>query len=314
MNIREIQKAVEEFIFAGQAHSLGIFRELYQNPDTAENLAARMGYDKRPAWVLLEALVEMGYLSKKDDTYSVPAEIYDRLVNASGIEYEGDFWQFLLYLINPWRTLPHVLKHGEPDKSSYTGFSVRDFIKGMDSPWKKKLAPEIVDICLNHCPGAKTAIDIGGAPGTIAMAFADRGVRTLIFDLEECLDVMKDELSKIKNIDIKSGDATKSLPAGKFDVAFLGNLCHGQSPEDNVKIISMCHDILNDKGIIIIFDNLRDESYLGATLALHMITQSPKGDIYSRAQYFDWLEKAGFKDLNVEQLSDRAWQLVIGRV
>ncbi|MCU0821154.1 MAG: acetylserotonin O-methyltransferase [Spirochaetes bacterium] len=313
MNIREIQKAVEEFIFAGQSHKLGIFRELHHKPDTAEHLAVRMGFDTRPAWVLLEALVEMGYLVKKNEVYSVPAEIYNRLVNESGIEYEGDFWQFLLYLLNPWRTLPYVLKHGEPDKSSYTGFSVRDFIKGMDSPWKKQLSSEIVDICLKHFPAAKSAIDIGGAPGTIAKAFASRGIRTLIFDLEECLKVMKDELSTIKNIDLESGDATKALPAGMFDIAFLGNICHGQSPADNEKIIAMCRDILNDNGIIVIFDNLRGESYLGATLALHMITQSPKGDIYSREQYLGWLEKSGLRDLNVEPLSDRAWQIVIGR-
>jgi precorrin-6B methylase 2 len=272
-----------------------------------------MGFEMRSVWILLEALVEMGYLAKNNDIYSVPKEIYERLVDESGDNYEGDFWQFLLYLVNPWRTLPHVLKHGKPDKSSYTGFSVHDFIKGMDSPWKKKIALEIVDICLKYLPVAKNAIDIGGAPGTIARAFASRNVHTLIFDLEECLAVMKDELSKIKNIDILSGDATKALPAGKFDIAFLGNLCHGQSPEDNAKIIKMCRDILTDSGIIVIFDNLRNESYLGAALALHMITQSPKGDIYSREQYFEWLEKAGFSDLKVDQLSDKAWQIVIGR-
>ena len=313
MNIREIQKAVEEFIFAGQAHKLGIFRELYNKPDTAEHLASRMGFEMHPVWILLEALVEMGYLAKQNDIYSVPEEIYERLINERGENYEGDFWQFLLYLVNPWRTLPYVLKHGQPDKSSYTGFSVDDFIKGMDSPWKKKIAPEIADICLKYFPKAKSVIDIGGAPGTIARAFAARGVRTLIFDLDECLAVMKDELIKIINIDIKSGDATKALPAGKFDIAFLGNLCHGQSPEDNANIIKMCHDILIDSGIIVIFDNLRNESYIGAALALHMITQSPKGDIYSRQQYFEWLEKAGLRDLKVEQLSDKAWQMVVGR-
>ena len=40
--------------------------------------------------------------------------------------------------MNPWRSLPYVLRNGKPDLSSYEGFSMTDFIKGMDSPWKKK--------------------------------------------------------------------------------------------------------------------------------------------------------------------------------
>ena len=104
-----------------------------------------------------------------------------------------------------------------------------------------------------------------------------------------------------------------ALPKSHVDIAFLGNLCHGQSPEDNQKIISMCHEILNKDGIIAIFDNLRDESYLGATLALHMLTQSKKGNIYSREEYFTWLQQAGFKMPKVYQLSDRAWQLIIAK-
>ncbi len=312
MKIREIQSAVEEFIFVGQAHKIGLFNELHAKPDTSDGLADRMNFDKRVTWVLCEALVEMNYLEKSDESYSVPDEVYDRLIDEGSDHYEGDFWQFLLYLVNPWRSLPHVLKHGEPDKSSYKDFSMKDFIKGMDSPWKKAVAPEVIDLCLKYCPEAKTVIDIGGAPGTIARVFAAKGIRTLIYDLAESNEVMGEELSRIENIEVQSGDATESLPEGTYDIAFLGNLCHGQSPEDNSRIMKMCHERLRDGGIVVVFDNLRNESYLGAKLALHMITQSPRGDIYPRNEYLKWLEDAGFKDLKVEELSDKAWQMVIG--
>lgn len=312
LTLREIQTVIEEFIFVGQAHKLGLFRELYAKPDTPAGLALRMSFDKRAVWVLLEALAEMGYLKRDNENFSVPDEVYDRLIDEDGENYEGDFWQFLLYLVNPWRTLPHVLKHGEPDKSSYKDFSMQDFIKGMDSPWKKRIAPRVVDLCLRLCADAKVVIDIGGAPGTIARAFAARGIKTLIYDLPESLEVLGKKLSKLENIEIQSGDATKTLPAGVYDIAFLGNLCHGQSPEDNEKIIKMAYERLRDRGIIVIFDNLRGESYLGATLALHMITQSSRGNVYSRKEYIDWLEDADFKNIIVENLSDPAWQMVIG--
>ncbi len=311
MDLRELQHALEEIIFVGQAHKLRIFKELYGNSDTAEGLADRMQFDRRVTWVLLEALVEMKYLDKRDMEYSVTNDVYQRLVDEKAINYEGDFWQFLLYLIDPWRTLPHVLKHGEPDQSSYERFSIEDFIRAMDSPWKKRLAPEIVNTCLRYCADAQIAVDIGGAPGTIAREFASRGVKTIIYDLPESADVMYEELSQVENIEILKGDATDSLPDGVYDIAFLGNLCHGQSPEDNAKILKMCYNRLRDGGIVVIFDNIRNESYLGARLALHMITQSPKGNVYTREEYYNWLEDAGFRDIASEELSDRGWQLIV---
>jgi len=313
VGIRELQGAVEETIFVGQSHRLGVFDDLDRAPDTAEGLARRRSWDLRAVTALLEALVEMGYLRQADGRYHVTPDCRARLIERGGPSYEGDFWQFLCYLINPWRTLEHVLVHGGPDTSSYEGFDMNAFIRGMDSPWKKRVAPEIVDICLERHPGAKTVADIGGAPGTIARIFASRGLRTIVFDLPGSQAVMRDELSRISNIIIEEGDATKELPPGPWDIAFLGNLCHGQSPEDNGKIISMCRERLAPGGIIVIFDNIRGISSCGATLALHMITQSPLGNVYSREEYLAWIHAAGFTGAEVMELSDPAWQLIIAR-
>ncbi len=312
MNIRELQSSLEEFIFVGQAFRLKVFDALADKPDTAEGLAARMKFDRRATIALLDALAEMKYLKKTGLRYSVTPGARRRLVDRSGSGYEGDFWSFLLYLVNPWRTLPHVMKHGVPDKTSYAGFSMDDFIRGMDSPWKKKVAPEVVRLCMELCPGAKSVADIGGAPGTGAREFARRGLSTLIFDLKDSNDVMRKELSRVKNIRVEDGDATKSFPSGPFGIVFLGNLCHGQSPEDNAMMFSMAREALADGGMVAVFDNLKGEDRRSATLALHMITQSPHGNVYTRAEYLGWLKEAGFKRLKVHKLSDRAWSLVVG--
>jgi SAM-dependent methyltransferase len=311
VDVRELQQALEEFIFVGQAHKLGIFQELHRKIDTAIGLSKRMRFDQRCTWVLLEALVEMHYLVKRGDTYVVPDDVYQRLVERGGAHYEGDFWQFLYYLLDPWRTLPHVLQHGTPDESSYEKFSIEDFIRAMDSPWKKRLTPEIVDICLRSIERVERVMDVGGAPGTVAREFANRGIQVVIYDLPESVAVTAEELSSIANIEVLSGDATEDLPAGVYDIAFLGNLCHGQSPEDNVKILHQCHDRLREGGIVVIFENIRGESYLGARLALHMITQSPRGNVYTREEYRGWLDEAGFSGMVITPLSDKSWQLII---
>ena len=313
MKLRELQAALEELIFVGQARREGIFFELHRQCCTADELAVRMDMDPRAVRVLLEALTEMGYLARRDGVYSVPAEIHARLVDREGDLYEGDFWNFLLYLINPWMTLPHVLRTGTPDESSYAGFSMEDFIRGMNSPWKKRVVPEIVDRCMERHPGAKRVADIGGAPGAVAREFARRGVGTLVYDLEKSLAVLGGELARVENIEVIAGDATEWLPPGPFDIAFLGNLCHGQSPEDNGRIIAMCREILNPGGLLVVFDNVRGVSSLGARLALHMITQSPRGNVYSKDDYFRWIGMAGFGEPELHRLSDPAWQLIVAR-
>lgn len=313
MEIRKLQEALEEFIFVGQAHRLGVFDELKKKEDSASGLAERMKFSDRITGVLLEALVELKYLTKKDEIYSITGETESRLVDRKGAGYEGDFWQFLYYLVDPWRTLEHVLQEGEPDMASYENFSFEDFIRGMDSPWKKRLAPEIVDICLSYLDSPGAVADIGGAPGTMAREFASRGCETVVFDLADCLEVTRDELSAVENITVIDGDATESLPKKKIDVAFLGNICHGQSPEDNQKIISMCHEALNPGGIVVVFENIRGYSYLGARLALHMITQSSLGDIYTLEEYTGWLTKAGFPEPEMKPLSEKAWHLLISQ-
>ncbi len=313
MEIRKMQEAAEELVFVGMTHRLGIFDKLNSRPSTAEEFSKDMNFDYRCTWTLLEALVEMSYLDRKGDRYHVPADVIPRLVDSSSDMYEGDFLQFLLYLLNPWRSLPHVLRTGEPDVNSYAELSLHDFIRGMNSPWKKSLAPEIAEKTLLRVPGAKVVADIGGAPGTMARAFAVRGLRTIVFDLPDCIDVMADELKTVPGIEIVKGDATIQLPEGPWDIAFLGNICHGQSPEDNEKIIKGCYERLNKGGVIVVFDNLRNEGYNVARIALHMITQSVKGDIYTREQYLSWIKSAGFTGEEVIPLSDKAWHLVIAK-
>lgn len=311
MEIRKIQEVLEEFIFISQGIQLGIFNELSAKPDSSTGLAKRMKFDTRCVSVVLEAFLEMKYLEKNEEIYSVTEDTRKRLVNKGNTEYEADFWKFLYYLVDPWRTLSRVLSTGAPDETSYENLSIHDFIRAMDTPWKKKLAPEIVDLCLKSCPHAKTAMDIGGAPGTIAREFASRDINTFILDLPECIAVTADELSHVENITVMQGDATQSLPDEECDIAFLGNLLHGQSPNDNRKILANCFERLRDEGSLVIFENLRDESPLGARLALHMITQSPGGNVYSRNEYLTWLEDAGFSNARVETLSDPAWHIII---
>ncbi|MCX7680170.1 MAG: acetylserotonin O-methyltransferase [Spirochaetes bacterium] len=313
VKVRELQRAVEEVIFVAQAHRLGIFDELYRNPATAEEFSKRKGWDNRATEVLFEAMVELGYLYKHEGNFVPTTECVERLVDRKSDTYEGDFWQFLYYLINPWRTLDYVLTFGKPDETSFKDFNMEHFIRAMDSPWKKRIAPELVDLCISYCPHARCVADIGGAPGTIARCFAAKGLKTIVFDLPESMAITKEELSAVPNIVIEEGDATVNLPQGTYDIAFLGNLCHGQSPGDNARIIARCYEHLNSDGIIAIFDNLRGESDRGATLALHMITQSRGGNVYSRKEYISWLTDVSFRDISVIQLSDPAWQLVIGR-
>ncbi len=83
-----------------------MFDALDEKNDTAAGLAARMKFDRRATVALLDALVEMKYLRKKRDGLFGDAATRRRLVDRAGREYEGDFWSFLMYLVNHGARFP----------------------------------------------------------------------------------------------------------------------------------------------------------------------------------------------------------------
>ncbi len=82
----------------------------------------------------------------------------------------------------------------------------------------------VVDLCLAGLD-ALTALDLGTGTGVFAEAFAGRGLATTGVDLSE--DMVAAGRRLVPGVEFLVGRAESvDLPAGSFDVVFLGHLLH----------------------------------------------------------------------------------------
>jgi cyclopropane fatty-acyl-phospholipid synthase-like methyltransferase len=152
--------------------------------------------------------------------------------------------------------------------------------------------------------GAKSLLDLGGGPGTYAMAFLGRnpGLRATVCDRPAALEVAKEIAGTHK-----AGPRLSYLPLdllsenipGSYDVIWYSNVLHIYSPEQNQSVFQRVRAALNPGGRLLIQDAfLHDREGLhpedASLFAVSMLLFTETGDTYSVAETTGWLREAGF--------------------
>ncbi len=156
-----------------------------------------------------------------------------------------------------------------------------------------RLRKEIETIAdwLQAVPRAGSVLDLGCGAGTWTKIFADRYHRVVgIEQSPSMVAAARTLLAPFPNATIVEGDVRKDLPAGPFDLIFLGGLCM----------------YLNDADAVALLRSLKDRLASGASLVLRETTVpqgklTPRGDyqaVYRNVGlYQDLFREAGFPTL-----------------
>ena len=160
-------------------------------------------------------------------------------------------------------------------------------------------------------------LDLGGGPGKYSRAFVERGLKAVLFDTEEVIDYVSTafNLNQIEDLTLIKGDFTKDIENifnEKFDIVFMGNICHIYSENNNRKLIRQVYNLLNKKGMIAIEDFVRGRSPHAEIFAVNMLANSEEGNTWSEAQYREWLKDGGFQGIEVIDLAKKGKQLILG--
>ena len=152
--------------------------------------------------------------------------------------------------------------------------------------------------------GAKTLLDLGGGPGTYAMAFLAKHPRlqATVCDRPAALDVAKEIAATHK-----AGERLSYLPLdllkddipGRFDVIWYSNVLHIYSPEENLSVFRRARAALTERGRLIVQDAfLHDREGLypeeASLFAVSMLLFTSTGNTYSVTDTAAWLKEAGF--------------------
>jgi len=139
----------------------------------------------------------------------------------------------------------------------------------------------------------------GPAPKSLDLALADPGVRITLVDWERILQVARKvaaDLGVGDQVTSISGDLTRVAYGGsQHDVAFLGDVTHFFSPQQNIRIFRKVYDALVDGGILVV--NATRGEYLDPTEHGLWYYAVSAGGAYNFEEYRDMLEHAGFTDI-----------------
>jgi cyclopropane fatty-acyl-phospholipid synthase-like methyltransferase len=216
------------------------------------------------------------------------------------------------HLVESWSRLDEAVTSGQSitPRAGHTAENTREsFLMGMFNI-AMDLAPRIVPHI--DLSGRKHLLDMGGGPGTYAIFFCQNtpGLRATVYDLPTTRPFAEKTIKQFDlthRIDFQEGNYVAEGIEGRYDVAWLSHILHGESPETCQEMIHKTVSVLDPGGMIIIHDFILEDSMdrplFPALFSLNMLLESPGGQSYSEKQITAMLTTAGVKDVHRIALS-----------
>ena len=284
---------------------LDIFSIIGNNEKTSNEISLEINSDSNSTTRLLDALVSMKLLNKKDDAYKNTPEA-NMFLNKASEKYIGYMIMHHHHLVESWSKLDQSILTGKPvrSRSSVYDEDLREsFLMGMFNN-ALSIAPTIADkIDLSN---RNHLLDLGGGPGTYAIHFCMKNpnLKATIFDLPSTLPFANKVISRFNindRVSFIGGNFLTDEVTGIYDVAWLSHILHGESPGDCLKLIKKAVSVLKPGGLIIIHEFILNNSMDGplfpALFSLNMLIGTESGQSYSEEQISEMLSKAGVKNI-----------------
>jgi predicted O-methyltransferase YrrM len=314
------RKFMESRIFLTAAE-LDIFSLLSKHPMSAQEIADKIHVTLRGITILLDALVPMALIEKKDEKYYCLPEVAVLLSRDS----PTSIMPMVMLAVGGWKrwsNLTEVVRHGlkktRPSVFESNDDEQETFIRAMHVIARQS-APGIVAAIKPIA--AKKLLDIGGASGSYTQAFLETypDMKATLFDLPSVIKIAKtvlDDSDSIDRITFVAGDFYKDeLPTG-HDLALLSDIIHQNSPEQNIELYRKIYRALQPGGRLIIRDHIMSRDHTqpmsGAFFAVNMLVVTNGGRTYSFEEIKGSLESAGFTKINLIQPDGQMNGLVEG--
>jgi precorrin-6B methylase 2 len=291
------------------AVQLGIFPAIGEGSPTADELAARIGADRRALVVLLNALVAQRLLAKEGERFANIAEVAKLLEppgpdRSTGFEHAVDMW-------DAWSRLSNVVTTGTPVRPPQRQDASRESAAAMDLYSKMQAGPLIRIL---DCSGVGCLLDLGGGTGTYTLEMAKRHpqLRAVIFDANEAaLRIARERAARDDLLDrvcLRRGDFRRDDIGNGYDMVLMASVICLLGEQENLALIGRVYEALNRGGQLVISDAMVNASgtnpSAAAVFGVHMLVTTGQGQAYPYEQVSRWLRSAGFSGIQRIPLGD----------
>lgn len=278
------------------ANNLGIFDNL-KKPSAAAEIAKKLKTDPRATEILLDALTGMGLVSKsRGGRYKNTATSNRYLVKDTRL-YQGDIIRHASTMWRNFSALDEVVRTGRPAQRA---FDRESFIMGMHNLTVLRTESLIKAVGLKS---VKTMLDLGGGPGTNAIAMTKKGVKATVFDLPETIKIAKKVARHegVEEIKFIAGDFHIDGIGSGYDLILLSQIFHAYSAEENIALLRKCKTAVNPGGRVAVQEFPINETLTApphsALFSVNMLVGTEKGRCYSPREIKQWMAEAGFKNI-----------------
>ena len=276
------------------ANDLDVFTVIGRGGRTAGEIAKGCEADPEGMHLLLNALVGLGLLSLHGSRYRNPPLGRRYLDRRSPTSISNLLW-LLGHHWHDWTELPHALENGRPGWAPLTRSREfrRRFSLAMHERSHVLAAPTVATLRLP--PRSRRFLDLGGGPGSYAIALARRHPRLEGVVLDQTVAIAKRLILREglgARLKARAGNIfTADLGTG-YDAVLVSNVIHGFNERENRTLLRRVRDALRPGGKVFIVEFFLDDSR----------TRPPKSSLFSLMMYlftgsvqcYSWRETEGW--------------------
>jgi ubiquinone/menaquinone biosynthesis C-methylase UbiE len=295
------------------AVELDVFTRIAEGKRTAAEIAKAAKTPKRGLERLLEALTGLGYLGRKGAQFRLAPVAETFLVRTKPM-FIGAMADEGRMTLPGWMQLAEVIKTGKP-------------VAGVDTAEGREFFPRLVKAIfpltynaaralVQAFPQAKLRkveriLDVAAGSGAWSLAFAQAvpAARITAVDYPEVTAVTREyaqQFGVADRYDYLEGDLRQiSFGQKEYDLVILGHIIHTEGEKWGKTLISKSYKALKPGGTLVIAEMIPNDTRTGPVFpllfGLNMILHTNQGDVFTMAQYRQWLKQTGFSGVKVVQ-------------
>ena len=290
-----------------------LFTHMEAGASTVHEIATRAGLSVRGTQALLDALVGLGFARVRDGRYTNAEDASFYLVEGKPA-YMGAYAQLTHSPFgDAFRDLAEVVRTGIP-RFQYTA-DVAD-----NKFWEDlvvaivPLALPVVEVVVSKPlarADALSMLDIGGGSGVYSARLLQQNATARATQIDwantnRIARAFVDGFGVGDRFTTIDGDFhTVEFGKSAYDLVILSNICHQESPKDNLALFGKVRRALKPGGALVLSEFLLEDDRTVAfpwcgIFQVFMLIQTKEGAAWRKADFRGWLRQAGFTSVEFE--------------
>lgn len=313
-DLDELTTSVRKAAALKAAIELDVFSRIAEGNFSLPAFARVTGFSERAARLLLDALANMGYLSRTDFEYTLSPTAETYLVKGKP-EYLGD-----VYLAQcAWDARGNTARAVRTNKPlNVWAETYRDLPRAL-ATWydpdaaREEWSPVWDGLAFEFQPNAQLQLlALGIEAGLRMLPLLQKFTRAKLTVRDGAEHFARfhpvvERLQLQKRVEENAAEWLAPLPADTYDVAMVDTITEAHSIEMNIGILHNVHDALKMGGWVALRAAMEEDDRRGPGMvplwALDVLLASAEADVYTRTEYRGMLEASGF--FKVEAVGER---------